>query len=147
MRRMLLVLDDDRNRLRGFESVAPRLGNEWDLRMWRDAPSMLAEIDSFLGQASLISLDHDLYKDAPSDPEPGTGRAVADWLAGRAPVCPVIVHSTNTDAAWGMYNELRAGGWTVELVHHLGEPAWIEDRWLPLAQRLSLAQRPLGAAG
>ncbi len=137
---LLLVLDDDRTRLRGFDAIARRLGSEWAIRTWRDAPSMAAEIDALLGEAQLISLDHDLYRDSLSDPDPGTGRVIADLLAKREPACPVIVHSTNTEAAWGMYNELRSGNWQVELVHHLNQPAWIEELWLPVAAKLLLAR-------
>lgn len=136
MRPLLLILDDDRERLRGFDRVFPRLGREWAIRSWRSAPPMLAEIDALLPEAHLISLDHDLYRDAPEDPEPGTGRMIADHLSTRPPRCPVIVHSTNTDAAWGMFNQLSSGGWKVELVHHLNQAGWIEDRWLPVAVRL-----------
>ena len=135
--RLLLVLDDDRERLRGFEEIVSRLGAEWAVRTWRDAPSMIAELDRHLPDARLISLDHDLYKDSPSEADPGTGRQVAERLATRKPPCPAIVHSTNTDAAWGMHNVMRRAGWTVELVHHLNQPDWIEQRWLPVAQRLS----------
>lgn len=102
---------------------------------------MIAELDLLLGEAQLISLDHDLYKDSPSDPDPGSGRLIADLLAKRVPVCPVIVHSTNTDAAWGMFNELTLGGWKVELVHHLNQPTWIAELWLPIAANLILAER------
>lgn len=136
MPRLLLILDDDRARLRGFDAIVSRLGSAWSIRAWRDAPSMIAEIDALLGDAQLISLDHDLYKDAPTDPDPGSGRMIADLLAKREPVCPVIVHSTNTDAAWGMFNALTSGNWKVELVHHLNQPAWIEELWLPVAAKL-----------
>jgi hypothetical protein len=141
MPRLLLILDDDRNRLRGFDEIVPRLGSEWTIRAWRNAPSMLAEIDALLPGAQLISLDHDLYKDAPSDPDPGSGRVIANHLSRRSPACPVIVHSTNTDAAWGMFNELSSGKWKVELVHHTNQPAWIEELWLPVASKLVVSGR------
>lgn len=141
MPRLLLILDDDRTRLRGFDEIVPRLGKEWVIRAWRDAPSMIAEIDLLLGEAQLISLDHDLYKDSLSDPDPGSGRMIADLLSKRKPVCPVIVHSTNTDAAWGMLNELTSARWKVELVHHLSQPAWIEELWLPVAAKLVRGDR------
>ena len=136
MTRRLLVLDDDRGRLRGFEEILSRLGADWVIHSWRNAPSMIAQVDALLAEAHLISLDHDLYRDAEADPDPGTGRMIADLLAGRDPVCPVIVHSTNTDAAWGMSNALASGRWTVELVHHTNQVAWIEELWLPVAERL-----------
>lgn len=136
MPQFLLILDDDRVRLRGFDAIAPLLGKEWEIKAWRDAPSMISEVDLLLSRAHLISLDHDLYKDSESDPDPGSGRVIADHLAKRDPVCPVIIHSTNTDAAWGMHNELKAGGWRVELVHHLSQTTWIEDLWLPVARQI-----------
>jgi hypothetical protein len=141
MVRLLLILDDDRTRLRGFDEIVPRLGKEWIIKAWRDAPSMIAEIDSLLGEAQLISLDHDLYKDSPSDPDPGSGRMIADLLSKRDPVCPVIVHSTNTDAAWGMRNELASGDRKVELVHHMNQPAWIAELWFPVAAKLVLSDK------
>ena len=134
--KLLLVLDDDRERLRGFEEITLRLGGEWRMKSWRTAPSMLAEIDTHYAGAKLISLDHDLYKDAESDADPGSGRVVADFLAKRTPACPVIVHSTNTDAAWGMHNQLTSAGWNCHLVQHLSQPKWIEDIWLPVAMRV-----------
>lgn len=146
MSRLLLILDDDRTRLRGFDEVVPRLGKEWVIRAWRDALTMSSEIDSLLGEAQLISLDHDLYKDSPFDPDPGSGRMITSLLSRRDPVCPVIVHSTNTDAAWGMFNELTSANWSVELVHHLNQPAWIEELWFPVAAKLMLADRQKNAS-
>ena len=78
-----------------------------------------------------------MYKSAENDPDPGSGRAIADYLRDYAPRCPVIVHSTNTDAAWGMYNVLREAGWQVELVHHLNQDGWIGELWLPTALELT----------
>ena len=141
MPRLLLILDDDRTRLRGFDEIASRLGKDWVVKAWRDAFTMTSELDRLLDGAQLISLDHDLYKDLPPVPDPGSGRVVADYLSKCKPACPVIVHSTNTDAAWGMHNALRAGGWMVELVHHLSQPKWIEELWLPTATRLVAAHR------
>ncbi len=132
--RVLLVLDDDRVRLAGFDRILPSLGTDWTLRTWRDAGSMLAAIEAVLDQAQLISLDHDLYRDSPSDPDPGCGRMVADFLSRHPPVCPVVLHSTNTEAAWGMFNALSSAGWAVAIVHHLNEDGWIEARWLPVAR-------------
>jgi hypothetical protein len=146
MPRLLLILDDDKVRLRGFDEVVPRLGKEWMIRAWRDAPTMAAEIDALLSEAQLISLDHDLYKDSPTDPDPGSGRIIANLLSKRDPVCPVILHSTNTDAAWGMFNELTSAKWNVEIVHHMNQPAWIEELWLPVAMKLAPGDRQRNAS-
>lgn len=100
---MILLLDDDLERLAGFRRCHRTLGCE------------------------LIPIR------APAACLPSSS-------PGGAAVCPVIVHSTNTDAAWGMHNVLSAAGWQVELVHHLNETGWIEHRWLPVAQRLLLGK-------
>jgi len=134
-----LVLEDNPGRSAAFRNAAQLCRPPQEIRIWRIAGQMIQEAPELLAKAKLVSLDHDLYRQEPHDPEPGSGREVANFLARRAPSCPVIVHSTNTDAAWGMHNELRSAGWTVELIHHLDEPGWIETRWLALAQKLTSA--------
>jgi hypothetical protein len=71
---------------------------------------------------------------------------IANLLSKRDPVCPLILHSTNTDAAWGMFNELTSAKWHVELVHHLNQPSWIEDLWLPVAVKLTRIDRSRNAS-
>jgi hypothetical protein len=97
---------------------------------------MIQELPALLPGATLLSLDHDLYRMYERDPAPGCGRDVANYLAKQKPHCPVIIHSTNTDEAWGMYNELSGAGWNAEIIHHLDEAGWIETRWLALAKKL-----------
>lgn len=133
---MWLVLEDNARRIEGFCQAASQSPLKPELRHWRNASQMIVAIPALLGAARLISLDHDLYKYDNAEPDPGSGREVANFLATLPPACPVIVHSTNTDAAWGMYNQLTAAAWAVHLVHHLDEPDWIVGRWLPLAERL-----------
>ena len=137
----ILILDDDAGRLEGFRQIVHRFGEGFDLRTWSSAPRMLAGVERWLSSARLISLDHDLYRAADEDADPGTGRQVAEHLAERPAVCPVIVHSTNTDQAWGMFNVLSRAGWRVEIVHHVNDAAWIEERWLPAALHL-VGDRP-----
>ncbi len=98
---------------------------------------MIFDLPKHIAKATLISLDHDLYRHKDDDPDPGSGRDVANHLATQDPVCPIIVHSTNADAAWGMYNELTYARWQVELIAHLDEPGWIDDKWLALVLRLT----------
>ena len=137
----ILILEDNEERIADFRKAVGQLGNGYHFKIWRDAHSMRAECEGFFETAALISLDHDLYKDLPSDPDPGTGRMIADLLSKRNPVCPVIVHSTNPDASWGMFNVLTSANWKVELVHHLNQPAWIEEQWLPVASKLILSEK------
>jgi len=135
-----LILEDNSGRTEAFYEAANHGERQHTLRVWRIASQMINELPSYLDQATLISLDHDLYKQYDNDPEPGCGRDVANYLAEQAPSCPIVIHSTNTDAAWGMYNELTSTGWKVEIIHHLDEPRWIQIRWLELAQKLINAE-------
>ncbi|MBI3041887.1 MAG: hypothetical protein HYY78_03575 [Betaproteobacteria bacterium] len=132
-----LVLEDNPNRAAAFQDAAKRCRHAEAIRIWRIAAQMIQELPELLSGASLLSLDHDLYKQSDNDPDPGCGRDVANYLARHKPHCPVIIHSTNTDAAWGMHNELTSAGWKVEIIHHLDEADWIATRWLALAQKLT----------
>ena len=132
-----LVLEDNPNRTAAFQNAAKLSRQTEEIRIWRIASQMIQELPAVLSGATLLSLDHDLYKQNESDPDPGCGRDVANYLAKQKPLCPVIIHSTNTNAAWGMHNELMSAGWNVEIIHHLDEADWIETRWLALAYKLT----------
>lgn len=136
----LLLLEDNAERIAAVEAVLPELGKEWRLRVWRDAPTMLAECVDDFPDTHLISLDHDLNPQSGSANDPGTGLDVARLLASHLPFCPVIVHSTNADRAWSMHNELRFGGWTVERFSPIGDD-WFRKIWLPKASEM-LASSP-----
>ena len=127
---MFLVLDDNLRRLEWFRAAVAK-HSHGRITTWTNAPQMLNDLEALLPEAELISLDHDLYRQRPADPDPGSGRDVANFLARREPCCPVIVHSTNSDAAWGMYNALSGAGWQTELVHHLDQAEWVETLWWP----------------
>ena len=127
----ILLLEDNDERITGFERVVKGLG-EFELRIWRDAPSMIAECEAFFPTTVLISLDHDLNPQPGATADPGTGLEVAKYLAECRPVCPVIIHSTNADRAHSMHNELRFADWIAERVGPIGTD-WIETLWLKRA--------------
>jgi ADP-ribosylglycohydrolase len=125
----ILVLEDNEDRIHGFQKAVAGLGRSFDLRIWRDAPSMMAECASLFPNAAVICLDHDLNPQPGETADPGTGLDVARFLADFLPVCPVLIHSSNTDRVYSMHNELRFAGWTVDRVGPLGSD-WIETTWL-----------------
>ena len=98
---MWLILEDNLVRMSAFQETAKRFSPPQTFKLWRIAKQMIKELPLFLDHATIISLDHDLYRHEQNDPEPGTGREVANYLATLKPICPIIIHSTNTDAAWG----------------------------------------------
>jgi hypothetical protein len=104
-----------------------------------NVPDTLEWLRENLGQTILIALDHDLGPSRLRDGhrfEPGIGREVADFLAKRSPVCPVIIHSSNSPAAEGMVGCLRGAGWAVIRVYPFDDLAWVERDWKPALQRL-----------
>ena len=70
-----------------------------------------------------------------SSPDPGDGVEVASFLARLPCICPVILHTSNTDRVWLMHNEFRFGGWNAEHVMPFGTE-WIDQSWLPVARKL-----------
>jgi ADP-ribosylglycohydrolase len=129
----ILILEDNEERIANFRKAARKLGDGYELKVWRDANSMCAECEAFFPTAALISLDHDLNPAPGTTTDPGTGLDVAKRLAENRPACPVIVHSTNADRAWSMFNELRFADWLVERVGPIGDD-WVETLWLRKAR-------------
>jgi ADP-ribosylglycohydrolase len=144
-RDIILLLEDNDERLRAFERAVAQLGAGLRLQCWRDANRMIAECHEFLPRTALISLDHDLNKEHDDSPDPGDGLEVATFLARLPSICPVILHTSNTDRLWSMNNEFRFGGWPVENVMPLGTEG-IEQSWRRRAgdmlKMLSSAEKP-----
>jgi len=136
----LLILEDNEERIAAFQRTIAALGDGFDLKLWRDAPTMIAECDQFFGSTALISLDHDLNPLPGATSDPGMGVDVARFLGDFMPVCPVLIHSSNTDRVYSMHNELRFAGWMVDRVGPLGTD-WIETSWLRRVREL-LAHHP-----
>jgi hypothetical protein len=132
--RTILILEDDAGRVEGFRSAVATMDRDLHIRIWREAATMIAEAPACFAETCLISLDHDLEALA-ADADPGTGLDVAEFLSLHAPMCPVILHTSNFDGRLAMHNKLRASGWTVATVPPR-EADWIQASWLPIARRL-----------
>jgi ADP-ribosylglycohydrolase len=131
----ILMLEDNEERIADFMNAVQQLGDDYELKVWRDAPSMCDECAAFFPTAALISLDHDLNSQPGAPQDPGCGLDVAQFLADFLPVCPVLLHSSNTDRVYSMQNEFRFAGWTVDRVGPLGE-GWIARAWLPKVREI-----------
>ncbi len=134
-RNLVLILEDNEERIRDFRNALDVFGKNLSVRIWKDAPTMLAEPPSLLSQTCLVSLDHDLNPQPHATSDPGTGLEVAEFLAKQSPTCRILIHSTNHEKAWSMHNELRFGGWQVDRVGPIGDD-WIRCLWLPKAKAL-----------
>jgi hypothetical protein len=56
----ILILEDNDERIAGFQKTVTELNGSFELKIWRDAPSMIAECAELFPNAALICLDHDL---------------------------------------------------------------------------------------
>lgn len=131
----ILILEDNEERIAGFTKAIGQVGDGYELKVWPDAHSMRAECEAFFNSAALISLDHDLNAAPGETGDPGTGLDVACFLADFLPVCPVLLHSSNTERVYSMHNELRFAGWMVDRVGPLGN-GWIGTSWLRRVREL-----------
>ena len=127
--RTILILEDNDERIAGFQKAVNGIAGGFELKIWRDAHSMIAECAEFFPTAWVICLDHDLNPQPGATTDPGTGLDVAKFLADFLPVCPVLIHSSNTDRVYSMHNEFRFASWVVDRVGPLGTD-WIETTWL-----------------
>ena len=134
-RNLILILEDNEERIRDFQVAVKSLGGSYHARIWMDAPTMISEVPFVLDLACIISLDHDLNPQPDVTTDAGTGLEVAEFIASYPPLCPVLIHSTNYEKAWSMHNELRFAGWNVERVGPIGED-WIQCLWLPKVKAL-----------
>src|SRR5262245_32778355 len=131
---MLLMLEDNAERVERFAAAVRAIDASLALMVWRDAKAMIREVGPHLGAARLISLDHDLEALA-GDPDPGDGLEVAKFLVSQPVVRPVIIHTSNGRRAEWMAGEFDLAGWRHWRVAPLGED-WIEVDWRRLVKRL-----------
>jgi hypothetical protein len=132
--RVLLILEDNAERLERFVAVLQAIDPALPLRAWRDAHAMIREAGPLLASAVLISLDHDLEAQ-PGGSDPGDGYMVAKWLVSQPVVRPVIVHSSNGERSSWMAGEFDLAGWRHWRVVPLGDD-WVESDWQRVVRRL-----------
>jgi hypothetical protein len=136
---MLLMLEDNAERIQRFSATLRALAPAVPLLVWRDARAMIREVGQHLAAARVISLDHDLEPlDGAGDP--GDGLEVVKFLVTQPVVRPVIIHTSNRERSNWMAGELELAGWPYWLVAPLGED-WVEVAWRRVVKRL-LKRRP-----
>ena len=131
---MILMLEDDAERLKRFTKVLRGLDSSIQLKVWRDAHAMIREAGPLIPSAVLISLDHDLEPE-PGGTDPGDGYLVAKWLTSQPVVRPVVVHSSNGERSTWMAGEFDLAGWRHWRVAPLGDD-WVESDWRHVVRRL-----------
>src|SRR5688572_18291660 len=108
---MILILEDNDERVRQFRAAAAAVAPGVPVRIWRAAPEMIAELPGCLPNASLLSLDHDLNPVSADAADPGCGYDVAILLEDLPPCCPVIIHTSNGERRTWMEGALSLGRW------------------------------------
>jgi hypothetical protein len=137
---MILLLEDNPDRLHRFAASLRAIDPALELRSWRSAHQMVREVARYLPAARLLSLDHDLEPWQGDDAEPGDGLDVVRFLVRQRQSCPVIIHSSNRERSDWMAGEFELAGWKYHRVAPLGDD-WIEEHWMHVARRL-LRRRP-----
>jgi hypothetical protein len=132
-----MILDDTPARVVEMRAVLARLLPGLDVVAFDNVSDCVEWLPQGLGGAALLCLDHDLGPTRDPRPgddtgarfDPGIGRDVADLLAMYPPVCPVIVHSSNSLAVPGMLRVLRESGWPCSAVMPSDDLRWIPTAW------------------
>ena len=130
---IIAVLDDEPDRVQVMRrQLSKRLAN-YEHVFFDNAPDLIEWLVRQLNNCALICLDHDLGPNRIRDGQtfdPGTGRDVADYLSGCRPQCPIVIHTTNADAAPGMERVLQESGWQTIRVIPFDDLAWIRGWWI-----------------
>lgn len=132
MARQIAILEDNADRQAVMRRCLADRFYTFDAHFFDEAREMIRFLDRHLADTLVISLDNDLeLKPGPCGRmiDPGSGVEVAEYLAGQAAVCPVVIHTTNTTAAEAMTAALAAAGWPTRRVVPFDDMAWIESDW------------------
>ena len=135
----IAILDDKPDRIAAMRAVLAEHVLRHFIVTFDNAPDTIIWLRDHLSEVALICLDHDLGPNRRQGDEvvdPGIGRDVADFLATRSPVCPVLIHTTNSMSAPGMVRVLEDAGWSVSRVSPYDDLAWVGIDWCQEVRRL-----------
>jgi hypothetical protein len=128
----IVVLEDNKERVAIMRARIADRFHAFESHFFDDAQDTIRFLECRLSETLVISLDNDLEMKTGSDGrcfDAGEGRHVAEFLAKKKPVCPVIIHTTNTVAALAMEELLRGAGWKTRRVVPFDDTNWIESDW------------------
>lgn len=128
------ILEDEADRQSAMADCFQDRFPQYPVHFFATAAEMIWYLRRHLSDAIAIGLDHDLELIPVADHElldGGTGRHVAEYLASESPVCPVVIHTTNSPAGTGMEATLQDAGWSTSRVTPYGDLDWVQEVWFP----------------
>ena len=134
----IAILEDNAERRSVMRSCLADRFYTFDARFFDESATMIDFLSAHLAETVAIALDNDLdMKPGPDGRllDVGEGRHVAEFLATREPVCPVVIHTSNGPAADAMTDTLRTAGGKTRRVMPFDDTAWILDDWFPALRR------------
>lgn len=128
----IMVLEDNSERRRPIDECLADRFAQYRVVMFATAGEFIDHYCRSSTPPLAIRLDHDLELIPITNRkciDPGSGRDVADFLATQVPAAPVIIHSSNSIAVFGMTEVLREVGWQVHRVIPSSDVDWIYGDW------------------
>jgi hypothetical protein len=134
----IAILEDNADRQAVMRACLADRFYSFDAHFFDDSREMIQFLKGRLEDTVVIALDNDLELKAgltgkPVDP--GSGCHVAEFLATREPVCTVVIHTTNSNAAVSMEETLRGAGWKTRRVVPFDDMNWITTDWFFAVRR------------
>jgi len=139
MQMTIAVLEDNEDRIGVMERYLDDKFPFYESRFFRSAGAAIDWLREHLDQTICLALDHDLERPQ-GEPDPGSGREVAEFLATNQTRFPIVIHTTNQHAAIAMEALLDDSGWTVSRVCPYGDLQWVSESWLPAVRAAIVAQ-------
>jgi hypothetical protein len=132
MQLKIVILEDNSERRAEMQACIQSRFHQYEIKFFATSHSMIGYLRDHLDDALCIALDHDLEPEVDESGamvDAGIGRDVADYLAQQAPVCPVVIHTTNVPAAAGMEMVLQESNWKTYKVLPHDDLEWIATDW------------------
>ena len=118
MNKSIVILEDEMERVSIIEKLVFNHFPEYPVIFFDNTLEMLDWLETNLDK-SILCLDHDLGPDRMIKGEitdPGTGRDITNFLEKHEPICPVIIHTTNSFGRDAMKFSLLDAGWDTTVV-------------------------------
>jgi CheY-like chemotaxis protein len=134
----IAILEDNKDRQAVMRACLADRFHQYETRFFDDPAEMIRFLRDHLADTLVLALDHDLELMPANNGQlvdPGTGLQVAEFLAERKPTCPVVIHTTNSQAADNMKRVLKAAGWSTRRVIPFDDMKWIETDWFRAIRR------------